>query len=99
LAGFITLYANAKAKAGYTSGRFPDGSVIVFDLLGAESMDSTVQEGERKLIGVMFKDVKKYAAIGGWGFEGFRGGTHDRLVTQANAAGCFGCHSARRRPA
>ena len=99
MAGFITLYANAKAKAGYTSGRFPDGSVIVFDLLGAESMDSAVQEGERKLIGVMFKDVKKYAAIGGWGFEGFRGGTHERLVTQANAAGCFGCHSARRRPA
>ena len=31
--GLHHLYANAKAMSGYRSGKFPDGAVIVFDLL------------------------------------------------------------------
>jgi hypothetical protein len=33
--------------------------VIVFDLLEAKSADNAVQEGARKVLGVMHKDPKK----------------------------------------
>ncbi|HEX6929881.1 MAG TPA: cytochrome P460 family protein, partial [Gammaproteobacteria bacterium] len=33
--GIHHLYANDKAMEGYRSGKFPDGAVIVFDLLEA----------------------------------------------------------------
>ncbi|MDX2144789.1 MAG: cytochrome P460 family protein [Rhodospirillaceae bacterium] len=93
--GVHHLYANAPALAGYAAGKFPDGAVIVFDLLEAKVAENAVTEGPRKLIGVMHKNSKAYAATGGWGFEGFKGDSKsERLVTQANAAGaCFGCHA------
>ena len=92
--GIHHLYANAKAVAGYKNGTFADGAVIVLDLLEAKSADNAVTEGERKIVGVMAKDKKRYAATGGWGFEGFKGNTKDRAVTQANAANaCFACHT------
>jgi hypothetical protein len=96
--GIHHIYANPAAKAGYAAGAFPDGAVIVFDLLEAKADGGAIEEGARKLIGVMRKDGKAYAATGGWGFEGFKGdSTAERLVTQANAAGaCFDCHTARR---
>lgn len=91
--GIHHVYANKKAEQGYRSGRFPDGAVIVFDLLHAESADHTVQEGARKVVGVMHKDAKRYAATGGWGFEGFKGdSTTDRAVAGDAAAACFQCH-------
>ncbi len=37
--GIHHLYANPKAIEGYKSGKFPDGAVIVFDLLEAKSAD------------------------------------------------------------
>jgi len=92
--GIHHLYANPKAIKGYKAGKFPDGSVIVFDLLEASRSDNTVTEGSRKVLGVMHKDAKKYAATGGWGFEGFGGGDQSKRVVGANAAGtCFGCHA------
>jgi Cytochrome P460 len=91
--GIHHLYANPKAVAGYRSGKFADGSVIVFDLLDARSADNAVTEGARKVVGVMHRDAKRYAATGGWGYEGFKGDTRERAVTQAGAAkACFGCH-------
>ena len=51
--GIHHLYANAKAMEGYRKGRFPDGAVIVFDLLEAKSADNAIQEGARKVVGVM----------------------------------------------
>lgn len=96
--GIHHLYANPKAEAGYASGTFPDGAVIVFDLLAVDTTDNAIVEGQRKLIGVMQKNAKAYAATGGWGFEGFKGDSQtERLVTQANAAGCFGCHSGQEK--
>lgn len=72
--GIHHVYANPKAVQGYRTGTFPDGAVIVFDLLEATRADGAVTEGARKVTGVMFKDAEKYAATGGWGFEGFGGG-------------------------
>ncbi|MGH6931805.1 MAG: cytochrome P460 family protein, partial [Dongiaceae bacterium] len=54
-------------------------------------------EGERKVLGVMQKHSKKFAATGGWGFEGFGGGDRNRRVVGANAASaCFACHQAQK---
>lgn len=87
------IYANAAALRGYRSGRFPDGAVIVFDLLEAQVADNAVHEGPRKVLGVMVKDGRRHAATGGWGFEAFKGGDATQRVVGANAAGaCFGCH-------
>jgi hypothetical protein len=94
--GIHHLYANDKALDGYTAGRFPDGAVIVFDLLEAKSADHAVTEGARKLIGVMQKDRARFPATGGWGFEGFAGDSRtERLVGDAAATACFSCHQAR----
>ena len=39
----------------------------------------------------------KYAATGGWGFEGFAGDSRTERVVGANAAtACFACHQARK---
>jgi hypothetical protein len=95
--GIHHLYANKKAEQGYRAGRFADGSVIVFDLLEARAADNTVQEGARKVVGVMHKDARKYKATGGWGFEGFKGdSTAARVVGQSAAKACFECHTARK---
>ena len=50
--GIHHLYAKRQAMEGYKKGKFPDGSVIVFDLLEAKTADNTVTEGERKVVGV-----------------------------------------------
>jgi hypothetical protein len=91
--GMHNLYANAEAMRAYTKGgTFPDGSVIVFDLLEAKDENGAWVGGERKFIGVMRKDRGKYKATGGWGFEGFKGDSRtERMVTDASAQ-CFGCH-------
>lgn len=94
--GIHHIYANKQAMAGYRAGKFPDGSVIVFDLLEANDAGSAVTEGSRKVVGVMRKDSKRYAATGGWGFEGFKGDTRERAVGASAATACFQCHTAQR---
>jgi len=94
--GIHHLYANEAAMRGYRSGRFPDGAVIVFDLLAAESGDHTVTEGPRKVVGVMQRDAKRFAATGGWGFEGFAGDSRsERAVGDKAATACFACHQSQ----
>lgn len=95
--GIHHLYANKKAEEGYKSGRFADGSVIVFDLLEAKSVDNTVQEGARKVLGVMHKDTRTYKDTGGWGFEGFKGDSKSERAVGNNAAtACFQCHTSQK---
>lgn len=95
--GVHHLYANAEAIKGYTTGRFPDGAVIVFDLHEAASADNTVTSGARKVTGVMRKDAKAYAATGGWGYEAFKGDSRTERAVGANAAtACHACHTAQK---
>ena len=69
-------------------------SVIIFDLLEANSADNAVTEGKRKVVCMMHHDALKYAATGGWGFEGFVAGDPVQRAVGANAeAACFGCHA------
>jgi len=94
--GIHHLYANEQAMTGYRTGKFPDGAVIVFDLLEASDKDHAVTEGARKVVGVMHRDERKYAATGGWGFEGFAGDSQVQRAVGAKAAtACFACHQAQ----
>jgi hypothetical protein len=95
--GIHHLYANKKALQGYPRAKFADGSVIVFDLLEAKAADNTMQEGARKVVGVMHKDARRYRDTGGWGFEGFKGDSKtDRAVGKNAATACFQCHTAQK---
>ena len=91
--GIHHIYANPKAMKGYGKGKFENGSVIIFDLLEAKSGDNAVTEGARKVVGVMHKDAKRFAATGGWGFEGFKGDSKTERAVGKNAdSACFQCH-------
>lgn len=94
--GIHHIYANDAARRGYASGKFPDGSVIVFDLLEAHTKDNATTEGARKILGVMHKDSTRWAATGGWGFEGFKGDSRtERAVGATAAKSCFACHTSQ----
>lgn len=95
--GIHHLYANPPAVRGYKTGVFPDGATIVFDLLEAKSGDNAVVEGGRKIVGVMYKNSKRYASTGGWGFEGFKGNSKTERAVGYNAAtACYQCHTQRK---
>lgn len=91
--GIHHVYANEKAHRALAAGkgRFPDGAVLVFDLLEARTEGNAIVEGPRKVVGVMQKDAKRFASTGGWGFEGFKGDTRERAVTDMQS--CFECHA------
>lgn len=91
--GMHHIYANADAMRAYTKGgTFPDGSVLVFDLLDAKDDGGAYVSGERKVVAVMRKDRSKYKATGGWGFEGFKGDSRTERAVRDAATECFGCH-------
>lgn len=91
--GIHHIYANKAAVEGYKKGKFPDGAVIVFDLLDAKSADNAVSEGDRKVVGVMHKDSRKYKETGGWGYEGFaKDSNTERAVGKNAASACHQCH-------
>ena len=91
--GLHHFYANQKALEGYRTGRFPDGAVLIDDLLELTEKGGVSSEGSRKRVAVMLKNSAKFADTGGWGFEVFKGdGTVAALTSEAKAA-CFKCHS------
>ena len=92
--GIHHIYANLPAVAGYAKGKFPEGSVIVFDLLAVTTDGNAIAEGERKVVGVMHKDSKKFKTTGGWGYEGFAGNSRDQRAVGKNAeSACHSCHT------
>jgi hypothetical protein len=95
--GLHHIYANEKAMQGYRSGRFPDGSVLVFELLETRENTGVTTEGPRKRVGVMVKNNKQYAETGGWGYESFQGDsqTERRLNPQSRIA-CYKCHESQK---
>ena len=95
--GIHHIYANETARAGYRSGTFDDGSIIIFDLLDVATDGNAISETERKVLGVMVRDRARFADTGGWGFEGFAGGDPARPVVGDQAAeACYSCHTARK---
>lgn len=95
--GIHHIYANDKALQGYRRGVFADGSVIVFDLLETRASSGALEEGRRKVVGVMAKDAQRWKDTGGWGFEGFKGDSKtDRAVAGNAKAACFECHTSQK---
>lgn len=91
-AGIHHVYANKQAVQGLKTGNYPDGAVLVFDLLNYIEGGNALQEGERKLVGVMQRDAKRFKATGGWGFEGFAGNSRTERLTKDGGQSCFACH-------
>ena len=87
--GMHGIYANPAAMDGYRSGRFPDGSVIVFDNHETLAMQGVEVPGRRRFIDVMAK------ADGSWRFGEFAGDSRtERNVTVAQGeAQCASCHA------
>src|SRR5262249_30109931 len=91
--GIHHIYANEKAMEGYRTGRFPDGSVLVFELLETRESAGVTTEGPRKRVGVMVKESNRYAETGDWGYESLQ--RDSTTVLRLNAEGriaCFKCH-------
>lgn len=92
--GFHHIYANEIAMKGYMSGNFPEGSVLVFDVLDAITQNGNIQESTRNHVDVMVKDSLKFASTGGWGFEEFKGDSHtEKVLTTAVKTTCANCHA------
>ena len=95
--GIHHVYANDKAMKGYETGNFPDGAILVFDLLDTKETDGSTIEGSRQRIDVMVKDFKRFPATGGWGFERFLGDSEtERPLTEEHRKLCFSCHEKRK---
>jgi len=95
--GIHHIYANAKALEGYDTGKFPDGSVIVYDLLETKEIAGNTIEGPTRRVDVMVKQSERYAASGGWDFMSFPAGNQtDGTLTAERQAVCSNCHSKRK---
>lgn len=90
--GIHHVYANPAARTGLETGEYAEGAVLVFDLLEYLEKDQTIQEGERKLIGVMHKNSVTFSRTGGWGFAGFAGDSKTERLSTDGGQSCFGCH-------
>lgn len=94
--GIHHIYANKKAMQGYREKKtYPDGSIIVFDLLDTKLENNAILEGNRKVVGVMIKNSKKFKDTGGWGFFAFKGDTKEQIVKDMKTS-CFECHAAQK---
>jgi hypothetical protein len=95
--GIHHVYANWRAFKALQSGKsFPDGAVLVLDLLQAKEGNNSIVEGLHKFVCVMQKDSKEFIDTGGWGFEEFKGDTRERVVGEPKSS-CFSCHEAKKQ--
>jgi len=95
--GIHHIYVN---KTGLTAAKqgakYPDGSILVFDLLHNEDADGAYVEGARKVVAVMQKNAQKYKATGGWGYQAFKAGNAAEPVVTDATTQCFACHQSRK---
>ncbi len=91
--GIHHFYANQPALEGYKTGKFPDGSVLIDDLLEFTDNAGVSTEGARRRVAVMVKDASRFSATGGWGFEVFRSDNDTPTLKADGKAACFACHS------
>ena len=96
-AGIFHFYGNEKAMTGLRTGDYADGAVIAEELLEMRgSASGGGKEGERRLVGVMVKDTKRYASTGGWGFGSYDGDSRENQLDSAARDACFACHIPRK---
>ncbi len=93
--GLHHVYGNDKAVKGLNTGTYPDGSVLVFDLLNYKQGGKAIQEEARKLVGIMVKDKNQFKSTGGWGFEGFAGDSKSKRLVGDGGVSCYTCHTSQ----
>jgi hypothetical protein len=95
--GLHHYYANEQAVAGYRSGTFPDGSIVVDEAVFLKDGEGRTKglafEGERRFLDVMVKDARRYVETGGWGYEHFERDEPTGRLSADERATCSGCHS------
>ena len=98
IGGYQHVYANEKGMEGYRTGKFPEGSILIYDFLESRETESgSTVEGPRRFTSVMVKDTKRYAATGGWGYEEFRGDSEtDRMIAADAPTKCYACHTGQK---
>lgn len=95
--GIHHIYANEKALKGYDTGKFPDGSVIVYDLLETKEVQGNTVEGPTRRVDVMVKQSERYLSTGGWEFMSFPAGDPSNgVLTAERQAKCSSCHAQRK---
>ena len=92
-AGFHHFYANPQALEGFSSGKFPDGAVLVDERLEVEHHGEDSYEGKRISIAVMRKDARLYSETGGWGFDAAAGDGQVLSAPAATRTNCYTCHA------
>jgi len=96
--GIHHIYANDKALQGLRSGQFPDGAILVYDLLETTENGGVTAEGARRRVDIMRKDSKAYSDSGGWWFGRFMGNDRqNEMLTPEHRAACFTCHQKREK--
>ena len=93
IGGFNHVYANDKAMIGYKTGNFPNGSIIVSDVIDALDDSLNTREGTRATLSVMVKDSINIQDPGGWRFETFeKDSKTTKLLTPTTRLKCNNCH-------
>jgi len=93
--GIHHVYANSKAAEALRKGstKFPEGSILVFDLLEATTQDNATGEGKRKVLAVMYKDSRRFRETNGWGYAAFAGGDPKQQIVTDMKTACHNCHA------
>lgn len=95
--GLHHVYVNDKGlKAVKSGGTYPDGSVLVFDLYDVKEDGGAYVATDRKFIGLMVKDSKKYKDTGGWGWDVFKGNSTSGGNVKDATTECFNCHASQK---
>jgi hypothetical protein len=96
-AGIFHFYGNEKAMQGLRTDNYPDGAILAEEMLEfLGSASGAGKEGERRLVGVMVKDSRKYSTTGGWGFGSYDEGSQVNVLSGADSQACFQCHIPRK---
>lgn len=90
--GIHHIYANPKAAEGYSSGQFPEGAAIVYELLETTEKDGVISEGPRRRLDLMVKDSAAFPTTAGWGFARFREVSGASELSDEARVACFECH-------
>jgi hypothetical protein len=83
---------------GYKTGNFPNGSIIVSDVIYALDDSLNTREGARVNLSVMVKDTINIQDPGGWRFESFeKDSKTTRMLTPTTRLQCNNCHNKRNK--
>jgi len=91
--GFNHVYANDIAMKGFSSGTFPEGTILIMDVIEAvPANENFTGEGKRHHMDVIQKDSIRFKETGGWGYAQFESDNSRRMLTIDQKKTCFNCH-------